>query len=86
MLSGLVEDDDGESESEEEPAQRKDRPQHNRQRPGIVNFIKNSISEIQPVVNDILKARLKSIVKGRGVLLKTNLKYLIFAQITPSKI
>ena len=34
VCSGLVEDDDGESESEDEPAQHKDRPQHNRQRPG----------------------------------------------------
>ena len=31
-FGGLVEDDDGESESEDEGPQRKDRPQHNRQR------------------------------------------------------
>ena len=64
MLPGLVEDDDGESESEEEPAQRKDRPQHNRQRPGIMDFTKTSFSEIL-VLNDTLKAHVKSIVKGR---------------------
>ena len=37
VTSGLVEDDDGESESEEEAIQRKDRPQHNRQRPGTTS-------------------------------------------------
>lgn len=36
-FGGFVEEDDGESESEDEGPQRKDRPQHNRQRGEIFN-------------------------------------------------